>query len=494
MNFWQMSDGIRLHHHEPHHHDGYHGHGERGAAWLDPSLNSAIGTGDNSAGDGGYGSFFGAEMHAPVAIFNPLDAGRAGIQGKADAHQSNMVHLDQHAVQMAGMGGNGGNDNTAAGGNVSALYSGSGLGNGWLDSIMNQSGANQAGNGGDGYFYGGIIHASLVVYEPINIAVTIGYGSSAHAEQTNNVSFDQSAVQIAGIGGNGGNGNTASGGNVGSSSSGADVFATGGNSAGNGGDGHFFGSLVDAPVVIYHPINIAMAGAGGTAEATQSNTVEIDQSAIQIAGVGGNGGNGNAASGGNVSMLGTTSGSSNGGIDSEMIHTGGSQAGNGGDGYFYGGLVHASFALYDPINIAVAGYNSSAHAYQTNNVHLDQFSFQMAGVGGNGGNGNAVTGGNVYSDLRGGSDAIATGANGAGNGGSGHFSGSIVDVSVAIYAPINIAIAGPNSTAEADQINNVLFDQSAVQIAGIGGHGGHGNLALGGDVAMHLLSDLHLIG
>ena len=82
----------------------------------------------------------------------------------------------------------------------------------------------------------------------------------------------------------------------------------------------------------------------------------------------------------------------------------------------------------------------------------------------------------------------------AGNGGSGHFSGNIIDVSVAIYAPINIAIAGPHSTADADQINNVLFDQSAVQIAGIGGHGGHGNLALGGDVAMHLLSDLHLIG
>jgi hypothetical protein len=493
MDFWQMSDGIRLHY-EPPHLDGYHGHSGRGAAWLDPSLNSAIDTGHNSAGDGGDGSFFGAEVHAPVAIFSPLDAARAGIQSKVDAHQSNMVHLDQHAVQIAGIGGDGGNDNTAAGGNISALPPVSGLGNGWLDSIMNQSGANQAGNGGNGYFYGGAIHASFVFYQPINIAVAIGYGSSADAEQTNNVSFNQSAVQIAGVGGNGGNGNTASGGNVGSSSTGADMIATGGNSAGNGGDGHFFGSLVDAPVVIYHPINIAIAGAGGTAEATQSNTVEIDQSAIQIAGVGGNGGNGNAAIGGNVSMLGTTSGSSSGGIGSELIHTGDSHAGNGGDGYFYGGLVHASFASYAPVNIAVAGYNSSAHAYQTNNVHLDQSSFQMAGVGGNGGNGNAVAGGNVFSGLGGGSDAIATAANGAGNGGSGHFTGSMIDISIAIYSPINIAIAGPHSAAEADQISNVLLDQSAVQLAGIGGHGGHGNLALGGDVAMHLLSDLHLTG
>jgi hypothetical protein len=493
MNFWKMSDGIRLHD-QPHHHDQYDGHSGPGAAWLGPSLSSAIDTGDNSAGDGGRGSFFGAEAHAPVAIFNPLDAARAGIHGKADAYQSNMVHLDQHAVQMAGMGGNGGNDNTAAGGKVSAFYSGSGPGNSWLDSILIQSGANQAGNGGDGYFYGGIIHASLVVYQPINIAVAVGYGSSADAEQTNNVSFNQSAVQIAGVGGNGGNGNTASGGNIGISSSGADMIATGGNSAGNGGDGYFFGSLLNAPVVIYHPINIAMAGGGGTAEATQSNTVEIDQSAIQIAGVGGNGGNGNMANGGDVSLLGHASGSSNGGIDSELIYTGGSQAGNGGDGFAYGGLVHASFALYSPVNVAVAGYNSSAHAYQANDVHLDQFSFQMAGVGGNGGNGNAALGGNVFSGLGGGSDAIATGNNGAGNGGSGHFSGSISDVSVAIYAPINIAIAGPNSTVDGDQINNVVFDQSALQLAGIGGHGGHGNLALSGDVAMHLLSDLHLTG
>jgi hypothetical protein len=493
MNFWKMSDGIRLHQ-QPQHDDGYHGDGAQAAAWLGPSLNSKIDTGHNSSGDGGDGSFFGTVMHAPVTIFNPLDAGRAGIQSKADTHQSNMVHLDQHAVQMAGIGGNGGNDNAAAGGNVSAAYSGSGLGNSSLDSIMIQSGANQAGNGGDGYSYGGIVHASFILYQPINIAVAVGYGSSAHAEQTNNVSFDQSAIQIAGVGGNGGNGNTASGGNVSGSSAGADVVATGGNHAGNGGDGYFLGSLVDAPVVIYHPINIAIASAGGTAEATQSNIVEIDQSAIQIAGVGGNGGNGNTASGGDLSQLGPTSGSSNGAIGAELLHTGGSQAGNGGDGFSYGGLVHASFAVYSPINITVAGYHSGSHAYQINNVHLDQSSFQMAGAGGNGGNSNAVTGGDVFADLRGGSDAIATGGNSAGNGGSGHFTGSMTDVSIAIYAPINIAIAGPHSTADADQINNVMIDQSAIQIAGIGGYGGHGNHASGGDVAMHILSDLHLIG
>jgi hypothetical protein len=330
----------------------------------------------------------------------------------------------------------------------------------------------------------------MVVYEPINISVVAGYGSFAEADQTNNVNFNQSAVQIAGIGGNGGDGNIALGGNAGASSSASSVITTGGNSAGDGGNGTFSGALVNAPIVIYDPINIAVAGSGGTAQASQLNTVEINQSAVQVAGVGGNGGNGNTAIGGDLFMYGSAMAS---GIW-QMIQSGGNQAGNGGDGYFHGNLVHTSVVVYDPVNIAVAGYHSSTYADQTNNVNLDQSSSQMAGVGGSGGNGNVAMGGGIaFSGLGSGSDAVATGGNGAGNGGSGHFSGSLVDVSVAIYSPINIAIAGPQSTAEAGQINNVHLDQSAIQIAGIGGDGGHGNVALGGDFAMHLLSDLHLI-
>lgn len=487
MNFWQLSDGIRPHL-QPHY--GYGSQGAHSPGRPDPSPYSTFDTGENGAGDGGDGFFFGRAVNDPFATFSPSEASHAGIHGRADAHQSNMVQIDQHAVQVAGIGGNGGNDNVAIGGSLLDSHSGAipaRLGFGVID-----SGANTAGVGGNGVFYGGIIHASIVIYEPVNISVAAGYGSIALADQTNNASFDQSAVQIAGIGGNGGNGNIASGGNVGTTSSGADVIATGDNSAGNGGNGFFSGTLVDAPVVIYHPINIAVASAGGTAEASQSNTVDINQAAIQIAGVGGNGGNGNAAIGGDVS----TSGSSNYASSGWEIQSGGGHAGNGGQGDAYGGLVHASFALYDPINIAVAGYNSSANATQANNVHLDQSSLQLAGVGGYGGNGNAALGGIgsiLFSGLGGGSDAIATGSNGAGNGGSGQFSGSLIDVSVAIYAPINIAIAGPHSTAEADQVNNVHIDQSAIQMAGIGGNGGHGDVALGGDVAMHLLSDLHLL-
>jgi len=172
-----------------------------------------------------------------------------------------------------------------------------------------------------------------------------------------------------------------------------------------------------------------------------------------------------------------------------MIASGGNHAGDGGDGYFYGGIIHASFAVYSPINIAVAGYNSSAHADQTNNVIFDQSPFRWLA--------SAASGGKAamrqlaetpvfHSSFLGliGSDVIATGGNSAGSGGDGHFAGSLLDLNIAIYAPINIAIAGPNSTADAHQTNNVLFDQSAVQIAGVGGDGGHGNAAFGGDFAM----------
>jgi hypothetical protein len=354
--------------------------------------------------------------------------------------------------------------------------------------FMAHTGDNSAGPGIKAYFHGGLIH-SYAASEPLEVTQA-AIRTTAVADQTNIAYFDQSATQIAGVGGDGGNWNAALGGNVGAfGPTGPGVIVTGGNSAGNGGDGYFFGSMVHAPVAVYNPINIAVAGPHSTADAHQTNNVVFDQSATQIAGVGGDGGNGNAASGGNVSATGSTG--------SGAAGTGDNSAGNGGDGYAYGGIVHATFAFYYPINIAVAGYNSTANADQTNNVVFDQSAFQMAGVGGDGGNGNHAVGGtaDIFSAIFEliGSDVIATGNNSAGNGGNGHFSGSMIDIDVAIYAPINIAVAGYNSTAEAHQSNNVVFDQSVIQIAGIGGDGGHGNAALGGDFAMHLLSDLHLL-
>ncbi|WP_271502428.1 hypothetical protein [Bradyrhizobium sp. CCBAU 11357] len=469
MDFTRMSDAIRLHH-ASHHHDGYDGAGELGPAPKAPFMADPVGGG--------------ALVHRPGPFAGPgAYAASANIQHKdSDPVQS------KHPPSGGEMGSHAGN-HAAAGLDVSSTKPAAGASFAEKGIASVESGANTAGNGGDGHFYGGIIHASLLIYEPINISISAGYGSVALANQSNDLNVDQSAFQMAGVGGHGGNDNIAAGGSIGTFS-GSGVIASGDNSAGNGGSGHFSGAIVDAPVVIYHPINIALASSGGTAHANQSNTVDIDQSATQIAGVGGSGGHGNVAAGGSVITLDPSWGSSV--FD---VQTGGGQAGNGGDGMFYGEVVHTSFVVYNPINIAIAGYGSSAYAVQINDVSVDQSAVQIAGIGGHGGNDNAAAGSHaslLSHHLWGGSDTIATGSNSAGNGGNGYFAGSLIDVSVAIYAPINIAIAGPHSTAVADQVNNVHIDQSATQIAGVGGDGGYGNLAPGGDAA-HLLSDLHLV-
>src|SRR5512144_795508 len=75
--------------------------------------------------------------------------------------------------------------------------------------------------------------------------------------------------------------------------------------------------------------------------------------------------------------------------------TGHNSAGNGGNGHFSGSMIHSSHASFEPLNVAQAGYHSAAGAYQANVVHLDQPATQVAGVGGDGGNGNAASGGNV---------------------------------------------------------------------------------------------------
>ena len=454
-------------------------------------------TGDNSAGNGGDGYFAGSLVDKSYAAFGPLNMAQAGTHATANAHQTNIGIFDQSATQTAGTGGDGGDWNAAMGGSVGLF--------GLIGSDVIATGDNSAGNGGNGHFSGALVHAPVAVFDPINIAMA-GFHGTADAHQSNTVQFLQGASQAAGGGGHGGNDNAASGGGVSVFAAGAsdhnwinsDLIASGGNHAGDGGDGYFYGSIVHASFILYNPINIAVAGYNSNAHADQTNNVIFDQSAFQMAGIGGNGGSGNTATGGGVSVSGSQHGTGHNWINSDMIASGGNHAGDGGDGYFYGGIVHASFALYDPINIAVAGYNSNAHADQTNNVMFDQSAFQMAGVGGTGGNGNAAIGGDTgfHSAILGliGSDVIATGGNTAGSGGDGHFAGSLIDLNIAIYAPINIAVAGPNSTADAHQTNNVLFDQSAIQIAGVGGDGGHGNTAFGGDFAMHVLADDHLLG
>jgi len=170
---------------------------------------------------------------------------------------------------------------------------------------------------------------------------------------------------------------------------------TGANDAGNGGSGFFQGTLVDTDVTIFAPINIAVASPNSTAIANQTNLLSVDQGGTQIGGIGGDGGNGNIAGGGNFNLLtGGTSGGSNA-VFLGGIQTGNNTVGNGGDGYFNGVLVDADLAVVAPVNVAIAGPNSSAVANQTNVLGIDQGATQIGGIGGDGGNGNIALGGDL---------------------------------------------------------------------------------------------------
>jgi hypothetical protein len=325
------------------------------------------------------------------------------------------------------------------------------------------AGTASAGNGGTGLFQGAAVDFAHLEYAPFNLAAS-GFHSSLVALQSNAVEADQSGLQIVGIGGAGGNGNLALAGS-----------GSGAAGSGNGGDGTAAGGLVHSAVAVYDPVNIAVAGAGSHATALQSNVVELHQSAVQVAGVGGDGG------GGNLALSESTAGPSH------------HEAGTAGDGVFGGTLVHATFAIYHPVNIAIAGAGSSARAEQTNDVTIDQHAVQIAGLGGHGGDGNLALGSGESAALLHlfGSDAVALGT--AGLGGDGVFMGTIADIDVAVYAPINIAVAGYRATADAHQVNDVVIDQSTLQIAGLGGHGGDHNLSAGHGVP-DFLDSVHLLG
>ncbi|KAB2792513.1 hypothetical protein F9K96_05055 [Brucella anthropi] len=313
--------------------------------WL--PFGVASGTTGNSAGSGGMGLSVGVISSDASAVFVPSNTAIAGPGAGAGADQFNNALINQHVVEMAGMGGDGGNGNAVIGGTEGAT-------------------SNHAGSGGAGVFFGGLVSSDVAVFAPVNAAVAGGSNSVASANQTNNAAFLQGADQMAGIGGSGGDHNAA--GSVSASpihtDAGNSYYFTGDNYAGHGGAGVFTGTMIDVNVAIFSPINIAVAAAGGNAEAHQTNNVIFDQGGTQIAGIGGNGGGFNMAS--------------------DTIFTGNTAAGSGGDGVSLGSMVDVNIGYFHPINIAVPA-GGTADAQQIDHLLVDQHALQIAGIGGSGG-------------------------------------------------------------------------------------------------------------
>ncbi|MBB3135365.1 hypothetical protein FHS26_003110 [Rhizobium pisi] len=310
--------------------------------WL--PLDVASGPNYSSAGSGGDGISEGVISSNALAVFMPSNAAMAGPHSSAEALQGNDALINQHPTEMAGIGGNGGSGNVAIG---------------------SGDGGSHAGSGGNGLFYGGLVSTEVALFAPVNTAVAAGPGSEAHADQSNNALFLQGATQMGGMGGSGGDHNVAGHGTP--MSQGTSLTLTGDYYAGHGGDGYFVGAMVDVSIAIFSPINIAVGAAGGSAEAHQTNNVIFDQGAVQIAGIGGNGGGFN--------------------LSSDTIFTGNHAGGGGGVGSSTGSMVDINFAYFHPINLAVPA-GGTADAQQIDHVLYDQHALQLAGIGGHSGEGN----------------------------------------------------------------------------------------------------------
>jgi hypothetical protein len=292
------------------------------------------------------------------ANFSPMNVAMGGSHSFTEADQSNTALMEQHTDATTGIGGSGGSGNIGLGGD--------GMGAG-----------GHVGTGGNGLFIGALGSSNVGVFDPVNVAVAAGPGSTADAHQGNLAAFHQGATQVAGIGGDGGDHNLGvaapvTGTAFGFGGHALDLIFTGDVTTGHGGNGTFIGSMTDINVAIFSPINVAIAGAGGTANATQGNTALFDQGATQIAGIGGHGGDFNIG--------GAMAGSS-------AFFTGHDTTGGGGDGHSIGSAVDVNVGYFQPINIAVPALGE-ANAQQIDHVLLDQHAIQLAGIGGAGGHDN----------------------------------------------------------------------------------------------------------
>jgi hypothetical protein len=138
-------------------------------------------------------------------------------------------------------------------------------------------------------------------------------------------------------------------------------------------------------------------------------------------------------------------------IEFKSINTGGQSVGNGGDGYFKGSISNEPTIKFDPSNKA-----SGADVSVKTGDHVSQKASWEAEGG----------------DAKASKESKAYGGEASSNGDQSSKSGH--DTSK-VYA---------NTTAEQD--NHFWADQHQEVAAGIGGHGGNENLALGGDVSFDL--------
>lgn len=146
-------------------------------------------------------------------------------------------------------------------------------------------------------------------------------------------------------------------------------------------------------------------------------------------------------------------------------HAGNASAGNGGDGYSNGNITYNPVAYVANVQ-TVTGADVDVH----NGDHVADWATWDAGFGGHGGEAEAENA--TLSTL--------TNNGSGGAGGSSTSNGSLGSTSGA-----DVAAVSADTTAT--QTTTLLADQHATIIAGMGGNGGAGSMARGGDISSALV-------
>ncbi|MGY5802135.1 PE-PGRS family protein [Rhizobium sp. LEGMi12c] len=155
---------------------------------------------------------------------------------------------------------------------------------------------------------------------------------------------------------------------------------------------------------------------------------------------------------------------------SDTIHfsdpvAGDASAGNGGDGNSHGNIDYNPVAYVANVQ-SVEGASTDLH----NGDHVGQMADWTAGSGGPGG----------FAQAQNGFLAAVTNSGSGGAGGDSHSNGSQGSVSGGDTAAVS-------ADTTATQYTQLLADQHATILAGVGGNGGNGNLARGGDISAALV-------
>jgi hypothetical protein len=155
---------------------------------------------------------------------------------------------------------------------------------------------------------------------------------------------------------------------------------------------------------------------------------------------------------------------------SDTIHltnpeAGDANAGNGAAGYNYGNIDYNPVAYVANVQ-TVEGASTDLH----NGDHVGQTADWGAGSGGAGG----------FAQAQNGFLAAVTNSGAGGAGGDSHSDGSQGSLSGGDTAAVS-------ADTTATQYTQLLADQHATILAGVGGNGGNGNLARGGDISSALV-------